>query len=214
MGQLRTITVGKQIGSWQMAVVWTMPFALLFSGCFPLPPGGSGGTIGPQLPLHDIGAPSSTADGSVIAFISLDSGNGDIHLLDTNAKTTVSLTADGSFDASPLISADGQRVFFERYTGSTPHVWMVSPTERVVRQITEGWQADALLDVSPDGTHVIVYRTSRWEGKSESVVLKIGSEIETVDRIESGRAECFVTNDEFLYSSDDGAIYRLSLIHI
>ena len=70
--------------------------------------------------LTNIRHPAWSRDGNFIAFTAAAGTTHSIYMIDANGSNLRQITTDGSFDAWPSFSPDGQKIAFVRYNSATP----------------------------------------------------------------------------------------------
>ena len=92
------------------------------SDLFVINPDGTGLTnlTSSIMTLTNIRHPAWSRDGNFIAFTAAAGTTHSIYMIDANGSNLRQITTDGSFDAWPTFSPDGQKIAFVRYNNATP----------------------------------------------------------------------------------------------
>jgi Tol biopolymer transport system component/DNA-binding winged helix-turn-helix (wHTH) protein len=113
--------------------------------------------------------PRFSPDGSTIAFERFASGReSDIWLIDPDGSNDRPLTTDPGYEAEPLWSADGARIFY--YTLDEkwrPSLWSISISDRVQTFLRALPPQVGQLEISPDG------RTAAFNSRGGGNVLNV-----------------------------------------
>jgi eukaryotic-like serine/threonine-protein kinase len=113
---------------------------------------------------------SWTPDGR-LAFVSNESGNVDIWIMDANGENRRQLTANGSFNTNPVVSNDGRFIVFQSGKAGTVNIWRMDIDGTNAKRLTNGL-ADRLPALSQDDKWV--YYSSLIAGKP--TLLKVSSD--------------------------------------
>jgi Tol biopolymer transport system component len=113
--------------------------------------------------------PSMSPDGSVIAFSSPRSGNGDIYEVKSDGSGMIRLTSDAGFETDPLFSPDGSIVAFTREAGGRRHVWLMDRDGNNQRRLTSGDVLDDLKSFTHDGSELLIMRSALPTGMGRVV---------------------------------------------
>ena len=96
-----------------------------------------------QLPAGNIGFYASngnplswTPDGRIL-FISNESGNTDVWLMDPDGKNRKQLTTGSGLNATPVASADGRLIHYSINQNNVTNIWSQSPEGGEPRQVTD-----------------------------------------------------------------------------
>jgi Tol biopolymer transport system component len=111
-------------------------------------------------------APSASADGRLIAYVSVHQGRSQIWLKQFPGGDEVALT-EGPDDRSPRISPDGSQVLFTRYKGVNSSLHKIPVVGGESRKIVDDGYSG---DWSPDGDRTAFLR-DRTEGDALTVAL-------------------------------------------
>ena len=112
-----------------------------------------------QLPTGNVGFFGSsgstlswTPDNGIV-FVSTETGNLDIWLIDSKGENRRQLTANPSADFSPVVSRDGRYVVFTSSRAGNSNIWRMGIDGSDQKPLTSG-VADGLGTISPDGRWV------------------------------------------------------------
>lgn len=98
-----------------------------------------------------------TPDGRLV-FVSNESGNLDIWLMDSDGRNRHQLTANSGLNMSPSVTADGTRIVFSSTRSGSSKIWRMDLDGNNPLQLTNGI-SDMFPAISPDGKWV--FYTSR-----------------------------------------------------
>jgi Tol biopolymer transport system component len=121
-----------------------------------------------QLPTGNVGFFGSSGNSVTwtpsggLVFISNESGNLDIWIMDANGENRKQLTSNVGQNVSPHVSPDGRYIVFTSNRESRRNVWRMDITGNNPKRLTEG-MADGLPIVSQDGKWV--FYSSLVDGK-------------------------------------------------
>lgn len=104
--------------------------------------------------LEGLGGLTWTPDGKII-YVSTESGNRDIWLMNADGQNHQQLTFDKSSDDSPSISADGRYIAFVSLRAGVPHIWRINVDGSNPKQLTNKG-GEAFPQIMPDG-HAVIY---------------------------------------------------------
>ncbi len=121
------------------------------------------------------GNPAVSPDGKYLAYVSRDA-DADLWVLDLATREKVQLTSGARIEVSPEWSADGSRIYFNRYENDTnfdgdltiddnPNIWSVAFDAfkgGVQRQLTDSSTYDLLPSAAADGK--LYYTSNRKNG--------------------------------------------------
>jgi serine/threonine protein kinase len=142
--------------------LWTMPLA---------------GAGSPRqitfLPSANISHAALSPDGSRVAYVSVESGNGQIWLVNSDGSGAKQLTNNTATNFWPFWSPDGQWVAFASQSRSNaPEIWRVAAAGGAPEQLTHGGGMRG--DWSPDGRRIAydiqVLQGSVREGDNQSTL--------------------------------------------
>jgi serine/threonine protein kinase/Tol biopolymer transport system component len=102
--------------------------------------------------LEGMGGLTWTSDGKIL-YVSTESGNRDIWIMDDDGKNRRQLTFDKASDEYPSISVDGRYIAFTSLRTSVPHVWLMKPDGSSLEQLTDKG-GEAFPQILPDGSAV------------------------------------------------------------
>jgi serine/threonine protein kinase len=103
--------------------------------------------------LEGLGGLTWTPDGKII-YVSTESGNRDIWLMNADGQNHRQLTFDKSSDDSPSISADSRYIAFVSLRTGVPHIWRINVDGSNPIQLTNKG-GEAFPQIMPDGSGVI-----------------------------------------------------------
>ncbi len=98
--------------------------------------------------------PELSPDGSMIAFRSLRSGNGDIWVKPVGGGPPVQITTDAADDAAPSWSPDGSMITFQSLRSGNLDIWVIPADGGTATQLTTHPSADTYPSWSPDGNQI------------------------------------------------------------
>ena len=110
---------------------------------------------------EDVGIPSWSPDGSVIAFSSLDpevaDEQWDIWLIDTTSGEKTQLSSDTPNDSSPVFSPDGTKLLFTSRDRAQPErdIWVMDADGTNMVRLTDDPAAESSAHWSPDGSQIV-----------------------------------------------------------
>jgi eukaryotic-like serine/threonine-protein kinase len=108
-----------------------------------------------------IGGLAQTGDGRVV-FVSLESGNADIWVMNEDGSNRRQLTFDKAADNYPVVARDNQTIVFVSNRTGTPHLWRMNFEGGDLRQLTDKGD-ESFPFVTPDGKSVVY--SLRVEGR-------------------------------------------------
>ncbi|HEY0048053.1 MAG TPA: LpqB family beta-propeller domain-containing protein, partial [Pyrinomonadaceae bacterium] len=100
-----------------------------------------------------IGGVNWTTDNRIV-FVSIESGNPDIWIMNANGTNRRQLTFEKSSDEYPVVSKDGQNIVFVSSRTGTPHIWRMNFDGGDLRQLTYKG-GESFPQITPDGKFVI-----------------------------------------------------------
>jgi len=97
-------------------------------------------------------SPALSSDGTWTVFTSERNGSADLFRLNIDGTGLERLTDDPAYDDQAAIAPDGKSIAFVSTRGTgRAHVWLLDPTSRAARQLTNGNGGDFRPSWSPDG---------------------------------------------------------------
>jgi serine/threonine protein kinase len=100
-----------------------------------------------------IGGVAWTADNRIV-FVSIESGNPDIWVMNADGTNRRQLTFEKSDDEHPVVSKDGQTIVFVSSRTGTPHIWRMNFDGGDLKQLTDKG-GESFPQITPDGRFVI-----------------------------------------------------------
>jgi Tol biopolymer transport system component/Flp pilus assembly protein TadD len=99
-------------------------------------------------------APTATPVSHLIAFMSRESGNGEIYLVSQGVQTPVNITNHPAEDWGPMWSPDGQSLAFMSNRDGIPHIYVMKVDGTDVRRLTDSADSESQPAWSPDGAKI------------------------------------------------------------
>ncbi len=96
---------------------------------------------------------SYTPDGKII-YVSEESGNEDVWMMQADGSGARQLTVDSAKDCYPKVSADNRFIIFASNRTGAFHLWKMELDGTNVTQLTDG-DGETYPDVSPDGKFIV-----------------------------------------------------------
>jgi serine/threonine protein kinase len=100
-----------------------------------------------------IGGVRWTADKHII-YVSTESGNRDVWMMDADGSNRRQLTNDKAADDFPSVSNDGKHIAFVSTRVGVPHIWRMNSSGGNLKQLTNKG-GENLPTITPDGSSVI-----------------------------------------------------------
>ncbi len=113
-----------------------------------------------------------TADNKIV-YSTINNGNADIWIMNSDGSGQKQLTSDANADSSPKISADGRFIYFLSNRSGLMSVWRMNADGANPQKITENQDVFA-LDLSPDGREI--FFTARAENIYVQKLWKISAD--------------------------------------
>ena len=120
--------------------------------------------------------PAWSPGGKKIGYSSLEDGDGDVYVIDTEGPAeAINLTNESpSFDGQPVFSPDGDKIAFVSQRDGNFNVYMINADGSGRARITSNPAADAQPEFSPDGARLAF--TSTRDGDNDIWVLDAAPE--------------------------------------
>lgn len=141
-----------------------------------------------QLPTGNVGfygargnSVSWTPEGRIV-FVSNESGNLDIWIMDPDGANRRQLTAGSGQNLSPAVSTDGRYIVFVSDRAGPLSIWRMNIDGSEAKRLTQGL-ADFLPSVSPDGKWVVYSSTGPTHSTVWRVPIDGGTAVELTDRV-------------------------------
>ena len=141
-----------------------------------------------QLPTGNVGfygargnSVSWTPEGRII-FVSNESGNLDIWIMDPDGANRKQLTANTGQNASSVVSANGRYIVFTSDRAGTGSIWRMNIDGSDTVRLTDG-PGDFLPSVSPDGKWVVYSSTGPTHPVVSKVSIDGGPAAQLTDRV-------------------------------
>lgn len=141
-----------------------------------------------QLPTGNVGFYNLSGNGlswtpeGRIVFVSNESGNLDIWIMDPDGANRKQLTANNGQNVSPVVSADGRYIVFASDRAGGPSIWRMNIDGSNATRLTSG-PRDFLPSVSPDNKHVVYSSTGATHSTIWKVPIDGGTAIELTDSV-------------------------------
>jgi uncharacterized delta-60 repeat protein len=121
--------------------------------------------------------PSSSSDGTKIAFVSDRDKNDEIYLMNSNGTGQTRLTNNIDRDLNPAFSADGTKIVFSSLRDGNWEIYVMDSNGSNQTRLTNNAFLDDEPSFSPDGTK-IVFRSTR-DGNSEIYLMNANGSNQT-----------------------------------
>jgi serine/threonine protein kinase/Tol biopolymer transport system component len=108
-----------------------------------------------------IGGAVWTAGGKIV-FVSMESGNEDIWVMNADGTSRQQLTFDKAVDECPVISKDGRYIVFVSSRNGVAHVWQMNFSGGELKQLTDKG-GESFPQITADGKYVIF--SARIDGR-------------------------------------------------
>jgi len=127
---------------------------------------------------YSCNAGSLSPCGEYLVFGSPKSGHGDLWRLRLEDSSMTRMTVSDAFESDPQYSPDGESIFYHYELGGNRHIWKTDKNGQVHEQLTPTFLTPTfrertihtLVDVSPDGEHLIISRSYYAGGKGMVVI--------------------------------------------
>lgn len=110
-------------------------------------------------------SPSWSPDGRKLAFVSFESKESEIYLIDVASGKRKLLTTFPGINGAPAWSPDGQKLALVLSKDGSPNIYLMDIATKRLTKITDGYSIDTEPAWSPDGQYV--YFTSNRGGKPQ-----------------------------------------------
>jgi Tol biopolymer transport system component len=114
-----------------------------------------------KLPTGNVSSFFTSTGGNVtwmpdgrIVYVSNESGKADIWVADADGNNRKQLTANGAFNVSPVVTADGRYIIFVSWQDGKRNVWRMNTDGSNLMRLTSGL-ADAFPAITPDSRWVL-----------------------------------------------------------
>jgi len=141
-----------------------------------------------QLPTGNIGFYASngnplswTPDGRIL-FISNESGNTDVWLMDPDGKNRKQLTTGSALNTTPVASADGRFIVFASLQNGVRNIWRMNSDGGSPTRLTSGL-ADGLPAISPDSKWVVYNSLAQTKGTLWKISIEGGAPQQLSDHV-------------------------------
>lgn len=159
-----------------------------------------------------LGAPSLSADGRVLVYVSPFSGHGDICAIDSRIQNPRRLTANDDFESWPILSGDGTRIAFVREHDGVRHLWIMNSDGSNQTQLTDGNVLDDLQSVSKDGRYVLFNRSLPTGGQGRSTRAYLLRTDQSLGQpVSVGVRAVLAADADTLMYSEDGELWRMGI---
>ncbi|MDQ3798653.1 MAG: protein kinase, partial [Acidobacteriota bacterium] len=102
--------------------------------------------------LEGIAGLTWTPDGKIL-YVSMESGNRDIWIIDEDGQNRRQLTTNKASDEYPSISGDGNHIAFISSLTGVPHIWRMNSDGSELKQLTDKG-GEAFPQIAPNGNFV------------------------------------------------------------
>ncbi|MEK6282992.1 MAG: protein kinase [Acidobacteriota bacterium] len=140
-----------------------------------------------QLPTGNLGFFGSgsnlcwTPDGGIV-FVSNESGNLDLLLIDSAGQNRKQLTSNAGQNTNPTVSRDGRFVVFASTRSGQRGIWRIDIDGNNPRRLSNGL-ADALPAISPDGKWVVYSSLAPGKPNLWKVSIEGGNAVQITDNV-------------------------------
>ncbi len=94
-----------------------------------------------------------TKDGRVV-YVSTESGNRDIWIMNANGSKRRQLTFDEAIDDTPAVSSDDKFIVFVSARGGVPHIWRMNLDGGELKQLTDKG-GESFPVIAPDNSYIV-----------------------------------------------------------
>ena len=143
------------------------------------------------------------AGAELISYVSNQTDNFDIHIMDTNGKYLGNLTDHPADDFDPTWSPDGRFLGYVSNRDGNPEIYMMDTETKEHRRLTHDPGIDSRPTWSPDGRW-IAFVSDRGGSSDIYKMDATGKKIRRLTKIGKKRESCLVTRrsmDRFLFST-------------
>lgn len=100
-------------------------------------------------------SPSWSPDGNYITYVSFESGNSAIHIMDLTTGEVEVIAAYEGVNSAPVYSPDGSNLAMTLSRSGNPEIYTMDVSERTLRQITDHHAIDTEATWSHDGKKLL-----------------------------------------------------------
>ena len=100
-------------------------------------------------------SPSWSPDGSKVTYVSFESGNSAIHVMDLNTREVEVVAAFEGVNSAPVFSPDGSLMAMTLSRSGNPEIYVMDFADRTLRQITDHHAIDTESAWSNDGERLL-----------------------------------------------------------
>ncbi len=157
-------------------------------------------------------SPSWSPDGKKIAFVSFETKESEIFIIDVATGSRKLLTTFPGINGAPSWSPDGQKLALVLSKDGSPNIYEMNIANKKLRKITDGFSIDTEPTWAPDGQSI--YFTSNRGGKPQIYKVDVGTrKTNRVTYIGNYNARPSVTTDGkrmvMIHRGQDG-IFRIA----
>lgn len=158
---------------------------------------------------------SMAPSGDSIACSLPDTGKGDVYRISRPSGRRTQLTTSHDYEAFPLFSASGEKIYYVRESKGSRHIWVMNSDGTGQKQVTSGRVLDDLVDVSPDEHHILIERSflSGGRGRMATTYL-VDLATPGGDPIKIGRYAKFIDSGRSVVVSPLGSNECIELLNL